>query len=122
MRRNGLRDRGSRRRVRRTGAAARGVGRRLRARGAGGERAAAASFVRGFGYRSRAPAAAGALALRRSRDGFSIDAVKPRGLDRPWSPGVAGEGEAETTILVPRQAAPRSIDATPAEADVQADE
>jgi competence protein ComEC len=64
----------------------------------------------------------GALALRRSRDGFTIDAVKPRGLDRPWSPGVAGEGEAETTIVAPRLAAPRAIDATPAEADVQADE
>ncbi|SIO52898.1 competence protein ComEC [Bradyrhizobium erythrophlei] len=61
-----------------------------------------------------------ALALRRSRDGFTLDAVKPRGLDRPWSPGVAGEGE--TTILAPRLAAPRAIDATPAEADVQADE
>ncbi len=64
----------------------------------------------------------GALALRRSRDGFTIDAVKLRGLDRPWSPGVAGEGEAETTIIAPRLAAPRAIDATPAEADVQADE
>jgi competence protein ComEC len=62
----------------------------------------------------------GALALRRSRDGFALDAVKPKGLDRPWSPGVAGEGE--TTILAPRLAAPRAIDATPAEADVQADE
>ncbi|WMT71435.1 ComEC/Rec2 family competence protein [Bradyrhizobium sp. Ash2021] len=62
----------------------------------------------------------GALALRRSRDGFTVDAVKPRGLDRPWSPGMAGE--AETTILAPRLAAPRAIDATPAEADVQADE
>ena len=34
----------------------------------------------------------GALALRRSRGGFTVDAVKPRGIDRPWSPAVAGEG------------------------------
>src|SRR5206468_11119546 len=31
----------------------------------------------------------GALALRRSRDGFVIDAVKPKGIDRPWSPAIA---------------------------------
>jgi competence protein ComEC len=64
----------------------------------------------------------GAMALRRGRDGFVVEAVKPRGIDRPWSPGMAGDGEAETTILSPRTAAPRAIDATPAEADVQADE
>ena len=64
----------------------------------------------------------GTLALRRSRDGFVVDAAKPRGIDRPWSPAVAGDGEAETTILAPRLAAPRAIDATPAEADVQADD
>jgi competence protein ComEC len=63
----------------------------------------------------------GAMALRRSRDGFVVDAVKPRGIDRPWSPA-AGGGETETMILAPRLAAPRAIDATPAEADVQADE
>src|ERR1700729_2989567 len=32
----------------------------------------------------------GAMALRRSRDGFVVDAVKPKGLDRPWSPAPAG--------------------------------
>ena len=64
----------------------------------------------------------GALALRRSRDGFVVDAVKSKGIDRPWSPGAAGDGEAESTILSPRLAAPRTIDATPAETDVQADE
>jgi competence protein ComEC len=64
----------------------------------------------------------GALALRRSRDGLAVDAVKPRGIDRPWSPALPGDGEAEATILAPRPAAPRTIDATPAEADVQADE
>jgi competence protein ComEC len=64
----------------------------------------------------------GALALRRSGSGFAIDAVKPRGIDRPWSPAIAGEGEIETSILVPRATAPRTIDATPSEADLQAEE
>ena len=64
----------------------------------------------------------GAMALRRSGSGFTIDAVKPRGIDRPWSPAIAGEGDAETTILAPRRAAPRAVDATPSEADLQAEE
>ena len=64
----------------------------------------------------------GALALRRSRDGFAVDAVKPKGIDRPWSPAIAGDGEAETTILAPRVATPRAVDATPSEADLQAEE
>jgi competence protein ComEC len=63
----------------------------------------------------------GAMALRRSRDGFAVDAVKPAGIDRPWSPAVGGDTEAETTILAPRPA-PRAIDATPSEADLQAEE
>jgi competence protein ComEC len=63
------------------------------------------------------------MALRRSREGFAVDAVKPRGIDRPWSPAIGGDGEAETTILEPRrQVAPRAIDATPSEADLQAEE
>lgn len=61
----------------------------------------------------------GAMALRRTRDGFDVDAVKPRGLDRPWSPAIAGDPEAET-LLRPRPAVPR--DATPAESDLQADD
>jgi competence protein ComEC len=61
----------------------------------------------------------GAMALRRTRDGFAVDAIKPRGLDRPWSPAAAGDGEAEA-ILAPRPAVPR--DATPAESDLQADD
>jgi competence protein ComEC len=64
----------------------------------------------------------GAMALRQNRDGFSVDAVKPRGIDRPWSPAPAGDGEAETTIIAPRAIAPRAVDATPAEADLQAEE
>jgi competence protein ComEC len=64
----------------------------------------------------------GAMVLRRSGSGFTIDAVRPRGVDRPWSPAIAGEGDAETTILAPRRAAPRAVDATPSEADLQAEE
>ena len=62
----------------------------------------------------------GALAVRRNRGGFVVEAVKPRGADRPWSPAVAGgESDAETT-LAPRGG--RGVDATPAEADRQAEE
>jgi competence protein ComEC len=61
----------------------------------------------------------GAMALRRTRDGLAVDADKPRGLDRPWSPAVAGDTEAEPNLrLAPT--VPR--DATPAESDLQADD
>ena len=63
----------------------------------------------------------GAMALRRTRDGFAVDAVRPKGVDRPWSPAVAGGIEAETN-LVTRPAAPRAVDATPSEADLQAED
>ena len=64
----------------------------------------------------------GALALRRSGSGFAIDAVKPKGIDRPWSPAIAGESENEGRVLAPRIPPPRAIDATPSEADLQAEE
>jgi competence protein ComEC len=61
----------------------------------------------------------GALALRRTRDGFAVDADKPKGLDRPWSPAIAGDTDSEPNLrLAP--AVPR--DATPAESDLQADD
>ena len=62
----------------------------------------------------------GALALRRTRDGFAVDAVRPKGADRPWSPAVAGDAETERILM--RPAAARTVDATPAEADLQADD
>ena len=62
-----------------------------------------------------------AMALRRTRDGFAVDAVKPKGVDRPWSPAPVGETEVETT-LIPRPAGAKGVDATPSETDVQADE
>jgi competence protein ComEC len=64
----------------------------------------------------------GATALRRSRDRFSVDVIKPRGIDRPWSPAVAGDGESDTTILAPRPASPRAVDATPSESDLSGEE
>ena len=60
----------------------------------------------------------GPIALRCTRTGFAVDAVRPRGVDRPWSPAVAGDTEAEA-ILAPRPAIPPPADATPAEADQQ---
>jgi competence protein ComEC len=61
----------------------------------------------------------GGLALRRNRDGFVIDAVRPAGLDRPWSPAISGEGEPETTVRIQGTSAPHVIDATPSESDLQ---
>lgn len=62
----------------------------------------------------------GAMALRRSRDGFAVDAVRPKGADRPWSPAVAGDTEGATNLK--RPSAGRAADATPSEADLQAEE
>ncbi len=64
----------------------------------------------------------GAMALRRTRDGFVVDAVKPKGVNRPWSPAAAGDAETEPATPAPRPAVPRAVDATPAEADVQAED
>jgi competence protein ComEC len=59
----------------------------------------------------------GAMTLRLTRDGFKVDAVKPAGIDRPWSRAVA-DAETEATLLVrPRQTP--AVDATPSEADQQ---
>ena len=62
----------------------------------------------------------GALALRRTRDGFAIDAVRPKGADRPWSPTMAGEADTET--IPAGRPSPRAVDATPAEGDLQAED
>ena len=63
----------------------------------------------------------GALALTQRGDGFSVQAVRARGTNRPWSPAAAGDGDIEGALM-PRAAAPRSKDATPAEADLQAED
>jgi competence protein ComEC len=64
----------------------------------------------------------GALVLRRGREGFVVDATKPRGIDRPWSKAIAEDGETDSAVLAPRKPSPRAIDATPADADLQAEE
>jgi competence protein ComEC len=63
----------------------------------------------------------GALALWRKGDGFAVEAAKPKGFDRPWSPAEAGDADGDGNILT-RPPAPRPRDATPSETDVQADE
>ena len=62
----------------------------------------------------------GALALRLKNGGFIVDAAKPRGTDRPWSQGHGAE-EGDSTLIAPR-VAPKAVDATPSESDLQADE
>jgi len=37
------------------------------------------------------------MALQRTRDGFAVAAVKPKGVDRPWSPAVEGGADAVVT-------------------------
>jgi competence protein ComEC len=63
----------------------------------------------------------GAMALQRTRNGFAVAAVKPKGVDRPWSPAVERGAENETT-LTPHPVAPRAVDATPPETDQHGDE
>lgn len=58
----------------------------------------------------------GALMLFRQGVGFTVSAVHPTGTARPWSPAGSDGAEFEAT-LAPRATAPRSQDATPAEAD-----
>src|SRR3982074_1276767 len=63
----------------------------------------------------------GAMALRRTRGGFAVDAVRPKGVDRPWSPAIAGDTEAETTAAPPPPAR-GAVDAPPWEAARQAED
>jgi competence protein ComEC len=63
----------------------------------------------------------GSLALWRKGRGFAIEAARPRGFDRPWAPLAAGDSEADTPFIS-RPSVPRSRDATPSEADLQADD
>jgi len=64
----------------------------------------------------------GAMALRRVRNGFAVEAVKPRGVNRPWAPAAESDAEAGPAIPPARPAAPRAVDATPAEADLQTED
>jgi competence protein ComEC len=61
-----------------------------------------------------------ATVLRRTGRGFVIDAVRPNGVNRPWSQSVRDATEPENSHARPVN--PRRVDATPAEADLQAEE
>jgi competence protein ComEC len=64
--------------------------------------------------------AQGAMALRQTQRGFAVEAVKPRGTNRPWSPS-AGDFETEAEPAAGATSA-RPADATPAETDLQPDD
>jgi competence protein ComEC len=63
----------------------------------------------------------GTLALRRAGPGFAVEAVRPNGVDRPWSPAPAGETAADAG-LISRPAEPRSQDVAPSDADLQSED
>jgi len=63
----------------------------------------------------------GTIALRKTADGYAITANKPRGIDRPWSPALAGEDEPQSPVSRPGLRA-KAVDATPAESDLQVDD
>ena len=63
----------------------------------------------------------GGLALRRTAGGFSIEAVRAGGADRPWAPITTGGPEPEM-VLGARPKTPHAPDATPSDADLQAEE
>lgn len=62
----------------------------------------------------------GTMALRRSRGGFVVEAVRPKGVDRPWAPAAAGNAAPDTAQ--PASATARPVDATPAETDLGVEE
>jgi len=64
----------------------------------------------------------GGMALRRARDGYAVSAIRPNAVDRPWSPAVAGPAAEGEMMLAPGATAPRTVDATPAEADQQGED
>ncbi len=62
----------------------------------------------------------GTLALHKTRDGYAVTSIRPRGIDRPWSPAIAGD---EPDAAPARSNLPaQPVDATPAESDLQADD
>jgi competence protein ComEC len=61
----------------------------------------------------------GTTSLRRTASGYEVTAIRPRGVDRPWSPAIA---EAEDVTQARRAPTARPVDATPAESDIQADD
>jgi competence protein ComEC len=64
----------------------------------------------------------GAMALRRTTGGFAVEAVRPRGVNRPWAPATENTAEAEPAGAAVHVTLPRAVDATPAESDLQAED
>jgi competence protein ComEC len=64
----------------------------------------------------------GTTVLRQTRGGFVMDAVRPKGIDRPWAPAGADDAAPDATTARPAPATARPIDATPAETDLGAEE
>jgi competence protein ComEC len=62
----------------------------------------------------------GAMGLRRTSGGFVIDAIRPKGMDRPWSKAVGLETGTESAAVRPRVSLP--VDATPPDADLLAED
>jgi competence protein ComEC len=62
----------------------------------------------------------GTLALHKTAEGYAITAIRPRGIDRPWSPAIA-EDEPQAPAARPNRSAP-PVDATPTESDLQPDD
>jgi competence protein ComEC len=60
----------------------------------------------------------GALALRRSGEGFEITASRPGGYDRPWARAVAQGGDGPETARSP-SGSPQPRDVTPREEDLE---
>jgi competence protein ComEC len=60
----------------------------------------------------------GTLALRRKGEGFAVTAIRPDGVDRPWSSAIADAPKPP----VPTRARRPGVDATPAEADRQTED
>jgi competence protein ComEC len=65
----------------------------------------------------------GALALRRTQGNaehnFAITAIRPKGVDRPWSPAVFDGRRSQNTS---RRAPAHPVDATPAASDLRSDD
>jgi competence protein ComEC len=64
----------------------------------------------------------GTLALRQTSAGFVTEAVRPKGVDRPWAPVAVGNDAPDLVAARPAPATPKPVDATPAEADQQSED
>jgi competence protein ComEC len=62
----------------------------------------------------------GTTLLRHISGGFAVDAVRPRGVDRPWAPAAQDDSAPGTDPAHPATAQP--VDATPAETDLQSED